>query len=44
MTLTPSTHVMREDGHDVAVCEKCYDDFHPLETGYKRRQQLQEEK
>ncbi len=40
MTLTPSTHVIRENGHDLAVCEGHFADAHPIEAGYERKVEI----
>ncbi len=40
-TLTPATKVMRDKGHDVAVCDACYDAYHPIETGLRERARLE---
>ena len=35
MTFTKSTQVIRENGHDVAVCDVHAEPFKPIETGLR---------
>lgn len=37
MTLTPATDVIRERGHDIAVCKTHSEGFRPIETGLRER-------
>lgn len=43
MTLTPATEVIRENGHNIAVCKIHAEPLRPIQTGLERRFRMEAE-